>query len=307
MAMTHIENKSDFELCQMYKNGNRCKAEIELIQKHSHSIEKYVLFFQKKYNILKGHQIIDEFRNVAKYGLLKAADKYDTTHGASLMTYASKFIKSEILKVYKDYLKANGLEISDQEYKYIKKLRKFINDKDKIPSIENIADALSLCIPDTKYLLDLNQKIIALLSSSELYSKRKSFNSNTDDNNNPEEEEIQQEKEDEPTCSHHLLNSDKKTVGYNIDIISIYAIINTVPENHPKLGKIRDLIIDELKNLKEPNKTIITDLLTDPVFMTDKDGSFSTLSNKHGKTTRSIQKIATNFVRNIAKQCQSLE
>lgn len=122
---------------------------------------KLVLSVIKKFNN-RGVDLDDLFQ-VGAMGLIKAIDNFDFSHGVKFSTYAVPMIVGEIRR----YLRDNSVvrisrSIKDNAYKALQYKEKYFLEHGKEPTIEEIANELSLDTIDIIIALEAIQEPISI-------------------------------------------------------------------------------------------------------------------------------------------------
>lgn len=106
---------------------------------------------------------IDDIFQVGCIGLIKAIDNFDTSHGVKFSTYAVPMIIGEVRRYLRDY---NSIRVSrslrDTAYKALQAKEKLISDKNKEPTLEEIAGELNMDKSDVVFALEAIQAPVSL-------------------------------------------------------------------------------------------------------------------------------------------------
>lgn len=219
--------------------------------------------------------------NAARMGIHKAAQSYDSSRSVAFMTYAYKFIHSEIVSSYKEYCEIS--HISQREYKYIKAMRAIIVNRQKEglanPNIEEIASELSLSISDAQYIYELNQEILDKQNRKDLFSISKHADKNSDE-----------------TSSHYI---GMKNANHNIYSPSIELVSTILRDISSPPTRLIKTIIEETP---EPDKSILLELMLHPNLESNKTFAYLDVAERHKKSQRTIKKIETRFLRNVSNK-----
>ena len=131
-----IKNERMMEILPLAQNGDEDARE-ELV----HGNLKLVLSVVKKFNNRKEN--LDDIFQVGCLGLLKAIDNFDFSHGVRFSTYAVPMIIGEIRRYLRDNSPIRiSRSLKDIAYKALQFKEKYINEHQKEPTIEMIAQEL---------------------------------------------------------------------------------------------------------------------------------------------------------------------
>lgn len=123
---------------------------------------KYVYYVLERFKIPSGE--VEEFAQIGKYGLLKAAMTFDATKGFKFSTYADPCIQNEIgmefrnRKVYKQYVVVSIEALSPAKMEYVMVDNKTSNYEERLMAREIIGDIISAivnCFPYKKKMIML--------------------------------------------------------------------------------------------------------------------------------------------------------
>ena len=131
-----IKNERMMEILPLAQKGDEDARE-ELV----HGNLKLVLSVVKKFNNRKEN--LDDIFQVGCLGLLKAIDNFDFSHGVRFSTYAVPMIIGEIRRYLRDNSPIRiSRSLKDIAYKALQFKEKYINEYQKEPTIEMIANEL---------------------------------------------------------------------------------------------------------------------------------------------------------------------
>ena len=131
-----IKNERMMEILPLAQNGDEGARE-ELV----HGNLKLVLSVVKKFNNRKEN--LDDIFQVGCLGLLKAIDNFDFSHGVRFSTYAVPMIIGEIRRYLRDNSPIRiSRSLKDIAYKALQYKEMYINEHQKEPTIEMIANEL---------------------------------------------------------------------------------------------------------------------------------------------------------------------
>ena len=131
-----IKNERMMDILPLAQNGDEDARE-ELV----HGNLKLVLSVVKKFNNRKEN--LDDIFQVGCLGLLKAIDNFDFSHGVRFSTYAVPMIIGEIRRYLRDNSPIRiSRSLKDIAYKALQFKEKYINEHQKEPTIEMIAQEL---------------------------------------------------------------------------------------------------------------------------------------------------------------------
>ena len=131
-----IKNERMMEILPLAHKGDEDARE-ELV----HGNLKLVLSVVKKFNNRKEN--LDDIFQVGCLGLLKAIDNFDFSHGVRFSTYAVPMIIGEIRRYLRDNSPIRiSRSLKDIAYKALQFKEKYINEYQKEPTIEMIANEL---------------------------------------------------------------------------------------------------------------------------------------------------------------------
>nr|WP_241079104.1 RNA polymerase sporulation sigma factor SigG [Natranaerofaba carboxydovora] len=151
-----LDSKEQEELFWRYKNGDE-KAKTTIIQGNL----RLVLSVLKKFK--NRNENMDDLFQVGCIGLLKAVNNFDPTHNVKFSTYAVPMIIGEIKRYLRDNnsirisrsLKNLGQDITRAKEKLSK-------DKEKEPTLEEIADELSISSEEVVLAMNANNTPMSL-------------------------------------------------------------------------------------------------------------------------------------------------
>jgi RNA polymerase sigma-B factor len=127
----------DAELLDLYHQSGDVRARQELIERHV----AFVRRLAQRY-VRRGEQL-DDLAQVGCVGLIKAIDRYDGGHGASLTTYAAPNILGEIKRHFRD--RGWSVRVPREIQELNVKLQKTIDDLTtklgRSPSVEELAES----------------------------------------------------------------------------------------------------------------------------------------------------------------------
>ena len=151
-----ITNERMMEIIPLAQNGDECARE-ELV----HGNIKLVLSVVKKFNNRKEN--LDDIFQVGCLGLLKAIDNFDFSHGVRFSTYAVPMIIGEIRRYLRDNSPIRiSRSLKDIAYKALQFKEQYINEFQKEPTIEIIAEELELEEIDVVIALEAMQDPVSI-------------------------------------------------------------------------------------------------------------------------------------------------
>lgn len=151
-----LSSKEKDELLKKIKNGDRSARETFI----SGNLRLVLSVIRRFYG--RGENLDDLFQ-VGCIGLIKAMDNFDISQNVQFSTYAVPMIVGEIRR----YLRDNNMvrvsrSVRDLAYKVLMIKEKMIREKNKEPSIEEIAKELEVTKEDIAFCLDAIQEPISL-------------------------------------------------------------------------------------------------------------------------------------------------
>lgn len=151
-----LSNEEKMELFEKIKNGDR-----EAREKFIGGNLRLVLSVIQRFNN-RGENLDDLFQ-IGCIGLIKAIDNFDTSHNVKFSTYAVPMIIGEIRRYLRDN---NQIRVSrslrDIAYKTLKAKEEFINEHAREPTIEELANILSMNKEDIVFALESIQDPVSL-------------------------------------------------------------------------------------------------------------------------------------------------
>ena len=113
--------------------------------------------------IQRFNKSIDDIFQVGCIGLIKAINNFDTSRGVKFSTYAVPMIIGEVRRYLRDY---NPIRVSrsarDIAYKALQAKERLINEKNKEPTVEEIAKEIGVEKEDVVFALEAIQDPISL-------------------------------------------------------------------------------------------------------------------------------------------------
>ena len=144
------------ELFERLKQGDE-----EAKAKYIYGNLRLVLSVIQRFNN-RGESIDDIFQ-VGCIGLIKAINNFDTSRGVKFSTYAVPMIIGEVRRYLRDY---NPIRVSrsarDIAYKALQAKERLINEKNKEPTVEEIAKEIGVEKEDVVFALEAIQDPISL-------------------------------------------------------------------------------------------------------------------------------------------------
>lgn len=144
------------ELFEKLKQGDE-----EAKAKYIYGNLRLVLSVIQRFNN-RGESIDDIFQ-VGCIGLIKAINNFDTSRGVKFSTYAVPMIIGEVRRYLRDY---NPIRVSrsarDIAYKALQAKERLINEKNKEPTVEEIAKEIGVEKEDVVFALEAIQDPISL-------------------------------------------------------------------------------------------------------------------------------------------------
>ena len=109
---------------------------------------------------------MDDLFQIGCIGLIKSIDNFDPKHEVRFSTYAVPMIIGEIRRHLRDNNSVRvSRSIKDVAYKAMQVKEKYINDNQKEPTVEEIAEALSLPVSDVVLALESVVEPVSLFDS----------------------------------------------------------------------------------------------------------------------------------------------
>ena len=100
-------------------------------------------------------EMIDDLFQVGCVGLIKSIDNFDISQNVRFSTYAVPMIIGEIRRYLRDNSSIRvSRSIRDTAYKVLQAKEKFINEQQREPTVEEIAEILSIRRQDVVFALD---------------------------------------------------------------------------------------------------------------------------------------------------------
>ena len=151
-----ISNERIMELLPLSHQGDE-RAREELVYGNL----KLVLSVIKKFS--NRRENLDDLFQVGCLGLLKAIDNFDLSHGVRFSTYAVPMIIGEIRRYLRDNSAVRvSRSLKDTAYKALQFKENYIQEKQKEPTIEEIAEAIEVDSLDVVIALEAIQDPISI-------------------------------------------------------------------------------------------------------------------------------------------------
>ena len=152
-----LSPEEELQLFKQYKNGD--ESALSKIMKHN---LRFVVSVAKQYQRM-GMRLGD-LVNEGNIGLIKAAHRFDETKGFKFISYAVWWIRQSILQAINEKsgqirLPAN---ITGKSSKVQGKIQEFLQDKEREPSVAEIAEATGLSVKAIKLCLQSYDKCYSL-------------------------------------------------------------------------------------------------------------------------------------------------
>src|SRR4051795_12334130 len=146
----------DDELMRRYHEDGDVAARQELIERHVGFVRRLAQRYSRR-----GEQL-EDLTQVGCVGLIKAIDRYDGAHGASLTTYAAPNILGEIKRHFRDrgWSVRVPREIQELNVKLTKTVHELTTKLGRSPKVDELAAATGASV----------EQVLEALESSSAYS-----------------------------------------------------------------------------------------------------------------------------------------